>query len=92
MFRTLSIAAVIAASLTAAPAFADSVKIDLNGKSSSAIAAEVAKAAAYVCRQAVASPAIPEARRACIQETIAAANAQIAKAYASAPSSTLASN
>jgi hypothetical protein len=92
MLRTLSIATLLTASLAAAPAFAATVKIDLNGKSSDQIAAEVSKAAAYVCRDTLSRAAMPRARAACVEDTIAATNAKIAKVYASAPTASLASN
>lgn len=92
MFRTLSIATVLAASLAAAPAFAETVKIKLTGKSSEAIAAEVSRAAAHICRDVSSYTTAQHARTACIRATIATTNAKIANIYASAPSSSVASN
>jgi len=90
MLRTLTIVTALSAAL-ASPAFAASVSVSLTGKSEAAIAADVAKAAAYVCRDAVSSPLIPEAKKSCVADTIAATHAKIAGIYASAPSTTVAS-
>ena len=84
MLRTLTIVTALTAAM-ASPAFAASVTVKLSGKSEAAIAADVAKAAAYVCRDRVSSPLSPNAAKSCVEATIADTYAKIGQIYAAKP-------
>ena len=75
--RILTVAAVAAA--IAAPAAAQSVRIDTNGKSSEQLTAEVAKAAKKVCVRATVGASFPQQMYAsCYKYAVAQANAKLA--------------
>jgi hypothetical protein len=79
MLRNTIIIATLAAAL-ATPAFARQVTISLKGKTSDAIAAEVAVAAQKVCKDVFATPLAPDARTLCVKDTIAKTHEKIAAA------------
>lgn len=77
MIRLLTIAAV--AALIATPASARSIKIDIAGKSNAEVQASLASAVRKVCVSAAAHATFRhQAYAACVKETAAAANAQLA--------------
>ncbi len=83
MLKTLVFVGAIAALST--PAFAEGIKIDLTGKSSSEIQSAIAQAAQKVCAEAdrEASPHYTSTTASCVTWAIANANAQLPKQLAS---------
>lgn len=76
MIRILTAAAV--AALIAAPASAQTVRIALDGKSSTQVQADIAKAAKKVCAQAVVGASFPrEMYASCFKFAVADANAKL---------------
>ena len=77
MIRTLTLAAVAAASF-AAPAAAGSVRIATAGKAPEQVRAEIRAAANTVCREATATASLPlEAMSACMTATVRRAEVQL---------------
>ena len=79
MIRIFTVAAV--AALIAAPASAQSVKIDLNGKSTTQVQADITKAAKKVCALAIVGASFPrEMYDSCFKHAVRDANAKLAQA------------
>ena len=79
MTRIFALAAV--AALIAAPASAQSVTIDLTGKSNTQVQADITKAAKRVCAQAVIGASFPrEMYDSCFKHAVRDANAKLAQA------------
>jgi|HubBroStandDraft_1064217.scaffolds.fasta_scaffold40766_2 hypothetical protein len=84
MFRTLSIAAALAA--TALPAFADpaSVSINVAGLTDKAVHAAIVQAAQAACREELATSSLTVqfyARPGCVNETVARAETKLAQMH-----------
>ena len=77
MIRIFTVAAV--AALIAAPASAQSVKVDITGKSNTQVQADITKAARKVCGLAVIGATFPrEMYESCFKHAVRDANAKIA--------------
>lgn len=83
MTRIFALAAV--AALIAAPASAQSARIDLTGKSTAQVQADITKAAKKVCAQAIVGASFPrEMYDSCFKHAVADANAKLGSQLAAA--------